>query len=144
MDNSGKPSANKAIKNGADNAASAPASMTALQRRPGKPPGHAKPPGSGRKPGTPNKSTKEIRAIAQKHGSKAVRELVNLMTKSDNEVTRLKAAVELLDRGYGRPTSTTELTGADGGPIETKDVTPMERARRIGNALRKAAEETPD
>lgn len=31
--------------------------------------------------------------------------------------TRIAAARELLDRGYGRPKQQTELTGADGGPV---------------------------
>lgn len=83
--------------------ASPSAAAPARQRRPGKPPGHPKPAGSGRQRGTPNRSTREIRAVAQRHGAKAVRELVRLMTKSTNEATRMKAAVELLDRGYGRP-----------------------------------------
>lgn len=79
------------------------------QRRPGRPPGSPKPPTSGRKKGVPNKSTREIREIAQKHGGKAVRELVKLMTKSENDQTRLKAAVELLDRAYGRPITPSEI-----------------------------------
>jgi len=37
-----------------------------------------------------------------------------------------------------------EITGKDRGPIQVEDVTPMERARRIGNALRKVVEENPD
>ena len=87
------------------------------QRGPGRPPGSPKPPGSGRKKGVPNKSTAEIRAVAQKHGAKAVRELVKLMTRSENEQTRLKAAVELLDRGYGRPVTPSEISGKDGEPL---------------------------
>ena len=62
------------------------------------------------------------------------------MTKSDNEVTRLKAAVELLDRGYGRPTSTTELTGAEGGPLipptpREELMTTFDLARRVAFTL---------
>lgn len=90
---------------------------TPERRRPGKPKGHPKPPGSGRAKGTPNRATKEIREIAQRHGPTAIRELVRLMTKSDNEATRLKAAQELLDRGYGRPVTPQEITGPEGAPV---------------------------
>lgn len=38
--------------------------------------------------------------------------------------TRIAAARELLDRAYGRPKQQTELTGADGGPVE---VVPVKR-----------------
>jgi hypothetical protein len=76
-----------------------------------------KPPG--RPKGSQNRATKEIRQIAAKHGRKAVRELYKLMVGSENEQTRLRAATELLDRGFGRPTQTTELTGKDGGPVAT-------------------------
>lgn len=89
----------------------------APRRRPGKPLGYPKPPGSGRKPGTPNRITKEIRAVAQKHGAKAVRELVKLMTKSDDATIRLRAAQELLDRGYGRPVAPSEISGPGGAPV---------------------------
>ena len=112
-----------------------------VQRRPGKPPGHAKPANSGRRKGVPNKSTKEIKAIAQKQGAKAVRVLVRLMTKSENETTRLKAAVELLDRGYGRPVTPSEISGPDGGPIETNaltgDLTAHEKMRALAAGLRR-------
>lgn len=37
---------------------------------------------------------------------------------ADHDI-RIKAARELLDRGYGRPRQGVEVTGADGGPIET-------------------------
>ena len=116
-----------------------PAAVTPIRRRPGKPPGHPKPPGSGRKPGTPNKSTSEIRAIAQKHGSKAINKLVGLL-KSQNEATALKAAVELLDRAYGRPITPSEVTGRDGEPLipttrRAKLMSKFERARLIAFAL---------
>lgn len=111
------------------------------QVRPGKPKGHPKPPGSGRQKGTPNKATADIRAAAQKHGEKAIRELVKLLTKSENEQTRLKAAVELLDRGYGRPVTPNELTGKDGAalipPAGAEGINDIETARRLAFALQR-------
>ena len=117
----------------ANNQAQAEAPLPRI-RRPGKPRGHPKPPGSGRKPGTPNKCTREIREIAQKHGQKAMRKLVALM-KSPNEATALKAAIELLDRGYGRPVTPSELSGPGGAPIRTEDVTPEEVHQRVAAML---------
>lgn len=58
-------------------------------------------PGAGRPKGSPNKSTAEIRAIAQKHGKKAIDKLVNLLDSKD-ERTAMAAVRELLDRGYGK------------------------------------------
>ena len=71
----------------------------------------------GRQKGTPNKVTAEIKAIAQKHGPAAVRELARLATEADQGSTRVAAIKELLDRGYGKAAQ--PVTGADGeGPIQ--------------------------
>ena len=58
-------------------------------------------PGSGRKAGTPNKSTAEIKKLAQVHGPTAVKRLVKLMSSEDERV-QIAAIKELLDRGYGK------------------------------------------
>lgn len=130
MDHLGNQRANKQAQ------AEAPLPRAPLPRirRPGKPPGYGKPPGSGRKPGTPNKSTREIREIAQLHGKKAINKLVLLM-KSENEATSLRAAVELLDRAYGRPVTPSEVSGPGGGPIRMQDVTPEEVHQRVAAML---------
>lgn len=47
------------------------------------------------------------------------------------------AASKLAPKKYGDKV-TTELTGKDGGPIQTKDMTPLDQARLIAFALRKA------
>jgi len=62
----------------------------------------------GRKMGTPNKSTSEIRALAQEYGPEAIRRLVSLMRQRDDHKVQLAAAKELLDRGYGRPMEVVE------------------------------------
>lgn len=56
----------------------------------------------GRIKGTPNKSTAEIKSLAQDYGEKAIRTLVKLMDRKDPDIA-LRASKELLDRGYGRP-----------------------------------------
>jgi hypothetical protein len=58
----------------------------------------------GQKKGTPNKSTSEIRTLAQEYGPEAIRRLVSLMRQSDDRKVQLAAARELLYRGYGPPT----------------------------------------
>lgn len=56
----------------------------------------------GRKAGVPNKATAEIKAVAQKHGPAAIRELVRLMTEAESDAARVAAIKELLDRAYGK------------------------------------------
>jgi hypothetical protein len=58
----------------------------------------------GRQKGTPNKATREIKELAQKHGAEAIEALVKIMRSSDNEASRVSAIRELLDRGYGKAT----------------------------------------
>ena len=61
----------------------------------------------GRKKGTPNKVTADIKALAQEHGPDAIKKLLGWMNDESIAVaTRVAAAKELLDRGYGRPAQT--------------------------------------
>jgi hypothetical protein len=49
---------------------------------------------------------------------------------------RLKAAGAALDRVYGKPKQATELTGAEGGPIEHASVDPGDpETRRLAHEL---------
>ena len=71
----------------------------------------------GRKKGVPNKATRDIKALAQVHGPKAIKELARLALEADTHAARVAAIKELLDRGYGK--SAQPLTGPDGeGPIQ--------------------------
>lgn len=63
-----------------------------------------KPASSGRKAGTLNKSTKDIKAIAQEHGAEAIGVLVTAIREADNWQAKISAAKELMDRGYGKAT----------------------------------------
>lgn len=74
----------------------------------------------GRKAGTPNKATADIKAIAQPYGPGAVDALVKIMKdEAAPESARVRAASELLDRGYGKPKQAIDLEGA---PIETRSL----------------------
>src|SRR5690242_1389756 len=70
----------------------------------------------GRRRGTPNKSTADIRAIAQCYGESAIQSLAQLAGLIPNqpaaaaEQVRVQALRELLDRGYGKATT---LIGSD-------------------------------
>lgn len=58
----------------------------------------------GRKKGSTNKATKEIKALAAKHGEEAIEGILGIARTAENETTRLAAWNDLLDRGYGKPT----------------------------------------
>jgi hypothetical protein len=71
----------------------------------------------GRKAGTPNRSTQEIKALAQEHGPNAIKKLAELMAHSESDETQSRAAQALLDRGYGKPAAQHNLAGHEGGPL---------------------------
>ena len=76
----------------------------------------------GRKKGTLNKSTAEIKELAQNYSAKALETLSSIMRNSDNDTARIAAAKELLDRGYGKVTQPMEHTGKDGAELPTEFV----------------------
>lgn len=77
----------------------------------------------GRKKGVPNKATADIKALAQQHGPEAIATLVKIMSAEEQPAAaRVSAVKELLERGYGKVSQPTEITGADGGPIETRSI----------------------
>ncbi len=83
----------------------------------------------GRKKGTPNKSTAQIKALAQNKGPAALKKLETLLDSPDERVA-LAAANSLLDRGYGRPAQALELSGEVViTKIETTIVDPKNRGR---------------
>ena len=51
---------------------------------------------------------------AREHSPAALEVLVKALT---NPETALAAAKEILDRGFGRPAQSVELTGSEGGPV---------------------------
>ena len=53
----------------------------------------------------------------------------------------IPAIKEFADRLDGKVPQSTEITGADGGPIQTEDMTDIERARRVAFMLAKGAQE---
>ena len=76
----------------------------------------------GKPKGTLNKSTAEIKELAQNYSAKALETLSSIMRNSDNDTARIAAAKELLDRGYGKVTQPMEHTGKDGVALPTEFV----------------------
>src|SRR5262245_66160930 len=68
--------------------------------------GHAKM--GGRVKGQPNRTAADIRAICQKAAPEIVTELLRLAKSAKHEMTRIAAAREVLDRGFGRAKATLE------------------------------------
>lgn len=76
-------------------------------------------PGAGRKPGVPNRVTADIKALAQSYGAEAVKELVRILRKSENDNARIAAIKELFDRGYGKAAQSVIVNGdEEGGPVQ--------------------------
>ena len=61
-----------------------------------------------------------------------VKFLEELLVKSADPELFLKALAYASDRWMGKATQRQELTGADGGPIETRDNTDSPRERLLG------------
>lgn len=100
--------------------------------------------GAGRKPGSPNKITVLIKAslaeTAKAYTAEAIATLVEIMTNPFHPAAaRATCANSLLDRAHGKATQAVEVTGKDGGPIETKDLSDLEVARRVAFLLHRAA-----
>lgn len=74
----------------------------------------------GRLKGTPNKSTAEIKALAQKYTPAAMQELARLATEAESESARVAAIRELFDRAYGKASQ--PIGGADDLPPIQQDL----------------------
>lgn len=76
--------------------------------------------GPGRPKGSLNKLTAEVRELAAGYGPAVIRRLYDIVNDDEQPTAaRVSAANVILDRGFGRPAQAVELTGRDGGPVET-------------------------
>ena len=70
----------------------------------------------GRKAGTPNKATREVKAVAGRYTVECVRTLMEIVRKKKAPpAARVAACKEVLDRAHGRPAQA--VTGPDGGDL---------------------------
>ena len=73
-------------------------------------------------PGGRPKGYAEFTAAAREEGPASLAALVQLRDTSSVDAVRVSACREILDRGYGKPAQAVQLTGADGGPVQTEVV----------------------
>jgi hypothetical protein len=88
-----------------------------MEESPGKRDGsraHRFKPGISGNPSGRPKVEGEVRALARRYTTRAIRRLAQLM-RSDNPRVAVAAATALLDRAWGKPAQA--LTGPDGGPL---------------------------
>lgn len=78
-------------------------------------------PGAGRKKGIPNKSTAEVRDLAQQYGPAALKELARMggllprrAGAAKSEQARVTAVNSVLDRAYGKATQPMEHSVDEG------------------------------
>lgn len=84
----------------------------------------------------------DVRPLAREYGAEAIDKLVAIMRDGEPEVA-LRAAVALLDRGWGKPAQA--ITGDGGGPIALSAVRTIEEAERLAlEALRNLPKLTGD
>ena len=75
-------------------------------------------PGTSGNPGGRPKDIGRVKELARKHTAEAIATLAAIM-RDDKEpaAARVRAAEAMLDRAWGRPETTANVAGADGGPV---------------------------
>lgn len=95
-------------------------------------------------PGGRPKDELGLKELARARTKEALETLVEVMgDKESPAAARVTAACALLDRGYGKPTQTTEITGKDGGAIQTESYSHEELAKRVWFAVKNGTELNP-
>lgn len=100
----------------------------------------------GRVKGTPNKRTQEIQSIlAEKPDGEMPKDfLLRMMRdKAQDHRLRVQCAQAVAPYCHSKMPQITEMSGKDGGPIETKDVSVRDAARSVMELLREAQEGAP-
>jgi len=79
-------------------------------------------PNSGRKPGLPDiaplADRQHIAELARQHAHTAIQTLLEICLNGESEAARVTAAVNILDRGFGKPPQQVELANKDGEPFK--------------------------
>lgn len=76
-------------------------------------------PGAGRKPGKVGAAKRALSEMAKDYADAALATLAEIQAdKLAPASARVSAATALLDRGYGKPAQSLELTGENGGPVQ--------------------------
>ena len=69
----------------------------------------------GRQKGSLNKTTIELKEIAQQYGSQAIDKLWEIANESESDAAKVSAIKELLDRGFGKSAQSMTLNGGEDG-----------------------------
>lgn len=69
-------------------------------------------------PGGRPKGYKDVVDLARKEGPASIKKLAYLRDNAETEAVQKAAADSLLDRGFGKPTQSTEIRGDGGGPVQ--------------------------
>ena len=99
-------------------------------------------PGAGRKPGKVGAAKRALAEMAKEHAEAALRTLVEIAQSGESEAARVSAANAILDRGYGKAPQAMEHSGPGGGPIETRELSDTEAARRIAFLLARGLQQS--
>ena len=104
--------------------------------------GEPRPANAGRKRGIPNKATADVKALAQSYAPEAVKELARLALNAQSEQARVTAIKEILDRAYGKPHITAEVST----PRDVRDLSTAELLRVLAaeGIVVEEAEEEPE
>ena len=93
--------------------------------------------GAGRPKGSKNRATSEARArlseLASEYSDAALDALAHVAKHGESANARVSAACALLDRGFGKPVQISEISGPDGGPVETYQDGPTLDASKLTN-----------
>ena len=96
--------------------------LESMQQEADDAPGYKREKTGGRQKGTPNKVARfDLGKTAKLYGLRALAVAIEIMeNEKEAGTTRLAAAKEILDRGYGKAKQVTEISGIDGEEIQTK------------------------
>ena len=88
-------------------------------------------------PGGRPKETHDVKLLAREHTAEAIERLVEWM-RSDNAKASVSACNAILNRGYGTPAQSMELTGKDGDALIPDSTSEFDKARLIAHVLSSA------
>lgn len=92
-------------------------------------------------PGGRPKKNREVEQLCREASPEALVRLKQIMRQQKDIKAALQAALGILAYGLGKPRQAIEMTGAEGGPIQTETITDTEAARLIAFTLAKGVED---
>jgi len=85
--------------------------------------------GAGRPKGVISEAKRQIADMAKEHGPTALQTLVDIATTGEGESARVAASNAILDRAYGRPLQSMDVSNSD-RTFQTVDVSKLSMAER--------------